>query len=107
MTLLTTIFAAAICTAIWYKNENARLLKVGTLCFMYWGASLMWLVDSVVEYGENGAEFFTPSPLDMLNDFFLGLSAVAFGLVIWLVVLLVKDPKGVVKAAIAQTKAAM
>ena len=33
----------------------------------------------------------------MLNDLFLGLSVVALALVIWLVVLLVKDPKGVVK----------
>ncbi|MBQ4378770.1 MAG: hypothetical protein II821_06195 [Treponema sp.] len=102
MTLLTTVFAAAICTAIWYKNESARELKVSTLCFMYWGASLMWLIDAIFEYGEAGAEFFTPAPLDMLNDLFLGLSVVAFGLVIWLVILLVKDPKGIVKSALAK-----
>ena len=102
MTLLTTIFAAAICTAIWYKSANARQLKVSVLCFMYWGAALMWLVDSIVEYAEIGSDFFTPAPLDMLNDLFLGLSAVAFGLIIWIIVLLVKDPKGVVKAALAR-----
>ena len=34
----------------------------------------------------------------MLNDTFLGLSVIALGLVIWTVVLLIKDPKGVVKA---------
>ena len=34
----------------------------------------------------------------MLNDFFLGLSVVALAMVIWLVILLIKDPKGVVKA---------
>ena len=62
----------------------------------------MWLVDSIVEYAEIGSDFFTPTPLDMLNDLFLGFSAVAFSLVIWLVVLLVKDPKGVVKAALAR-----
>lgn len=100
MTLLITIFAAVCCTALWYMHESARELKVGTLCFMFWGASLMWLVDSVVEYMEAGAEFFAPSPLDMLNDLFLGLSVVALGLVIWLLILLVKDPKGVVKAAL-------
>ncbi|MBR4629685.1 MAG: hypothetical protein IKO57_04490 [Treponema sp.] len=100
MTLLTTVFAAVIATAVWYKNASARELKVSTLCLMYWGASLMWLIDAVVEYAEAGAEYFSPAPLDMLNDLFLGLSVVAFGLVIWLAILLIKDPKGVVKAAL-------
>ena len=43
--------------------------------------------------------------VDMLNDFYLGLSVVALGLIIWLVILLYKDPKGVVKAALFQKKA--
>ena len=38
----------------------------------------------------------------MLNDAFLGLSVVALGIVIWLVVLLVKDPEGKVKAMLAK-----
>ena len=102
MTLLTTVFAAIICTVIWYKNEEARKLKIGTLCFMYWGASLMWLIDAIFAYAEEGAESFAPAPLDMLNDFYLGLSVVALGLIIWLVILLIKDPKGIVKAALTK-----
>ena len=47
-----------------------------------------------------GAGLFTPAPVDMLNDLFLVLSVVALVLVIWLVVLLIKDPKGVVKSAL-------
>ena len=104
MTLLTTVFAAIICTVIWYKNAPQNEMKVGILCWMYWGASLMWLVDAIFEYAELGAEFFAPTPIDMLNDFYLGLSVVALGLVIWLVILLVKDPKGVVKAALFKQK---
>lgn len=100
MTLLTTVFAAIICTIIWYKKEEARNLKIGTLCLMYWSASLMWLVDAIFEYAELGAESFVPAPLDMLNDFYLGLSVVALGLIIWLVILLIRDPKGVVKTAL-------
>ena len=100
MTLLTAVFAAIICTIIWYKNEEARNLKIGTLSLMFWGASLMWLIDAVFEYNEMGAEFFTPAAEDMLNDFYLGISVVALGLIIWLVILIVKDPKGVVKAAL-------
>ena len=35
--------------------------------------------------------------LQYLNDFFLGLCVVALGLVIWLAIVLIKDPKGVIK----------
>ena len=49
MTLLITVFAAVITTIVWYSNEKARELKIGTLMLTYWGASLMWLVDAVTE----------------------------------------------------------
>ncbi|MCR4791308.1 MAG: hypothetical protein K5871_01015 [Lachnospiraceae bacterium] len=106
MTLLTSVFAAVICTAIWYKNAPKNDMMIGTLCWMYWGASLMWFVDAIFEYAELGAGYFTPEPADMLNDLFLGLSVVALGMVIWVVVLLVKDPKGVVRKAIFRNKTA-
>lgn len=98
MTLLTTVFAAIICTVIWYKNAPKSEMKVGILCWIYWGASLMWFVDAILEYAELGAEYFTPAPVDMLNDLYLGLSVVALGLIIWLVILLVTDPRGVIKS---------
>ena len=60
----------------------------------------MWLGDAIFEYAEIGAEYFTPAAADMLNDAFLGFSVVALGLVIWLVILLIKDPKGSVRAAL-------
>lgn len=104
MTLLTTVFAAIISTVVWYMNAPESKMKVGTLCLMYWGASLMWLVDAIFEYAELKAAYFTPAPADMLNDLFLGLSVVALGLVIWLVVLLIKDPKGVIKTMLLKKK---
>ena len=104
MTLLTSVFAAIICTVIWYKNAPKDDMKVGILCWLYWGASLMWLVDAIFEYAELRAEYFTPAPADMLNDLYLGLSVVALGLIIWLVILLIKDPKGAVKNALARGK---
>ncbi len=64
----------------------------------------MWLVDAAFGYAELGVTFFTPTPIKMLYDFYLGLSIVALGLVIWLVILLVKDPKGVIKSAIFKRK---
>lgn len=96
MTLLIACFAAIASTLIWYLNETARNMQIGTLCLMYWGASLMWLVDAVAEYLEVRAAFFTPEAADMLNEAYLGLSVVALGLVIWLCIVLVKDPCGTV-----------
>ena len=97
MTLLITVIAAVISTVIWYTNSKARIMKIGTLLYMFWGASLMWLVDAVVEYLEVGAEYFEPAPKDMLNDAFLGLSVVVLALVVWVVYLLIKDPSGLLK----------
>ena len=96
MTLLVTVFAAAISTAAWYAKAPDRSMRLGFLSLMYWGASLMWLVDAIFEYLEQGVEFFSPAPADMLNDLYLGLSAVALGLVIWSVSLIVRDPKGII-----------
>lgn len=104
MTLLVSVFAALISTILWYKTAPKGEMMLGTLCLIYCGASLMWLVDAVVEYAELGAQFFTPEPFDMLNDLYLGLSVVALGMIIWLVTLLIKDPKGVVRAAILKKK---
>lgn len=75
-------------------------MKISTLCFIYWGASLMWFTDAVFEYSELRAEFFTPSLYDMVNDAFLGISAVALGLVAWVVRLLITDPKHIFKKEI-------
>ncbi len=98
MTLLITIFAAIISTIVWYITKSKNInMKLGTLSLIYWGASLMWFVDAIFEYAELKAEYFTPEIADMVNDSFLGFSAVALGLIIWVVILLIKDPKGVFK----------
>ena len=103
MTLLITVFAAVTATVKWYNRKDDDM-RLGILCFLYWGASLMWLVDAIFEYAELKAEYFNPAPADMLNDAFLGLSVVALGLVIWLVRLLITDPKGSVKAALRRQR---
>ena len=104
MTLLITVFAAVIATVVWYANKRSSELKVGVLCWMFWGASLMWLGDAIFEFIELKADYFTPAPADMLNDAFLGLSVVALALIIWLIRLLITDPKGSVKAALKKKK---
>ena len=96
MTLLITVFAAVFATAKWYfgKDEDKML---GMLCYMYWGASIMWLVDALFEYAELGADYFAPAVEDMINDAFLGLAVVALGLIVWIVRVLIADPKGKLK----------
>lgn len=101
MTLLITVFAAVIATVKWYTRKDDSM-KLGILVFMYWGASIMWLVDAIFEYVELGAEYFTPALEDVLNDAFLGLCVVALGLIIWVVRLLITDPKGSVRAALTK-----
>lgn len=97
MTLLIALTAAVIATAIWYANPTARKMKVGLLCYMYWGASLMWMVDAFAEYIELRAEYFRPALEDMINDAFLGFSVVVLALVIWMVYVLIKDPMETIK----------
>ncbi len=99
MTLLITVFAAVFVTLKWYNRKDDSM-ELGMLCFLYWGASIMWLVDALFEYAELKEAYFTPALEDMINDAFLGLSVVAFGLVIWLVRLLITDPKGSVRRAL-------
>lgn len=99
MTLLLTVFAAIIATVVWYTRKDDSM-KTGILVFMFWGASIMWLVDAIFEYAELGAAYFAPAPADMLNDAFLGLSVIALALIVWLIRLLILDPKGRVRDAL-------
>ncbi len=103
MTLLITVFAAVIATVKWYNRKDDSM-NLGVLLFLFWGASIMWFVDAIFEYVELGAEYFNQAPQDMLNDTFLGLAVVALALVIWVVKLLVSDPKGSVRAALTKSR---
>ena len=58
MTLLTCVFAAIICSILWYKHAPDNTMRLGALSLMYWGASLMWLGDAIFEYAELHEAFF-------------------------------------------------
>lgn len=102
MTLLITLFAAMIATLLWYTKPSLRDLKIGVLCWMFWGASLMWMIDAVFEFSELKADYFAPAGADMLNDMFLGFSVIALALIIWTVIILIKDPRGTVKEVLTK-----
>ena len=100
MCLILTTFAAVFSTALWYCSAALRGMKISVLCWLFWGAAIMWFVDLAFEYSEEGAAVFSPSVAGLVNDSLLGLSVIAVALVIWTAVLLVRDPQGVVRAAL-------
>jgi hypothetical protein len=93
MTLLLTVIAAIVVTVIWYLKSDKKLM-LGYLSLIYWGASIMWFIDAIYEYAEIGAEYFQQPVSDIFNSFLLGICVVVLGLLIWLAVLLIKDPYG-------------
>ena len=55
MCLILTALAAVVSTAVWYASKSMRDMKISVLCWLFWGAAIMWLVDLVFEYAEEGA----------------------------------------------------
>ena len=97
MLILIVTAAAVVATVIWYFCEKRVEYKLSNLVLMYWGAAIMWMVDGMFAYRELGSSYFTPAVDDMLNDTFLACSVIVLGMVIWMVSLLISDPKGVRK----------
>lgn len=115
MTLLVTLFAAIISTLVWYikkEKDHKDTYSIVALVYMYWGASLMWLVDLIIEYSQDGSGLFMPEVVEndlqqtllnqkvffygAMNDLALGFACVGLGLLIYLGILIIKDPKKVI-----------
>jgi hypothetical protein len=94
MWLLITALAAVVASVLWYVRAPNDKYKLGFLSLMYWGATIMWLVDHVMAYAQEGGRFLEADA----DATALGLSVVLVGLFVWLAVLLVSDPKRVLKA---------
>ena len=94
MCLIITAFAAVITTIIWYFSVHKVNAKLGMLALMYWGASIMWLVDGFFCVAD-GESFLDLSGSDAL----LGLLIVLCGLVAWVISLLISDPLDVISFA--------
>jgi hypothetical protein len=96
MWLIVTALAAIVVTALWYVGLPSDKYKLGFLSLIYWGATLMWLVDHVMAYIRNGGPFFEVSA----DATALALSVLALGLFAWLVRLLLSDPRRLVRAVL-------
>jgi len=100
MFLIITALAAIISTVIWYFNAPEDKYKLSMLCFIFWGATLMWFVDHIIAFISEGGEFFDVS----MDAALLGITVVICGLMIWVITLMVKDPKGVFNKLLASRK---
>lgn len=111
MHFILVALAAIVSTIVWYKKKTANEkepYKLIALVYMYTGASLMWLADLIVGFVKEGSAIFFPGEEATveewtlffhanINDVFLGLASIVLGLLIWLVILLISDPKGIFK----------
>jgi hypothetical protein len=92
MWLIVMAFAATIATAIWYTQAGNDKYMLKYLSLIFWGTTIMVLVDHVVPYLlEGGGEFFEVS----LEATVLSGVMLVVGLAVWEGALLIKDPKGV------------
>jgi hypothetical protein len=62
-------------------------MKLNVLCFMFGGASIMWLVDAIFEYAELNAAYFHPAMDGLGQRPVSWVIRVALGLLVWLVIL--------------------
>jgi peptidoglycan biosynthesis protein MviN/MurJ (putative lipid II flippase) len=98
MFLILTALAAVITTIIWYVRAPDDKYKVGLLSLFFWGATLMWLVDHVMAYINEGGEFFELN----LDATLLGVTVIIVALLVWEIVLLLSDPKRILKKIITR-----
>jgi len=91
MWLIILAFAAAIATPIWYGMAEYDKYLLRLLCLILWGATIMVFVDHVMGFLMEGGEFLELT----LDATVLGFAMLIAALVIWEIVLILKDPKKV------------
>ena len=79
MYLVYTFVAAIVTTIIWLRISAMRELRLGTLCLIYWGASIMWIVDFVIACIRDGICTFETGADAAL----LGGITILLGVAIW------------------------
>lgn len=91
MWLLMLAFTATIATAIWYAKAEKDVYMLKLLSAILWGATVMALTDRILSYAMEGGEFIEMS----LEAVVLGFVLITAALVLWEIILLIKDPKGI------------
>ena len=91
MWLIILSFSAVITTALWYSMAEDDKYMLKFLSVILWGSAIMVLVDHVMGYLMEGGEFIEISTEATILGFTMLLAA----LIIWEIVLMLKDPRGV------------
>ncbi|MEM2454710.1 MAG: hypothetical protein QXL85_01585 [Candidatus Bathyarchaeia archaeon] len=89
MWLLILAFAATVVTPIWYSRAEDDKYMLRILCLILWGATIMTLVDRMMGYFMEGGAFLELTP----EAAALGFTMLTAALIIWEIILLLKDPK--------------
>ncbi|WMI79983.1 hypothetical protein [Anaerotignum sp. MB30-C6] len=87
MYFIITALAAIVTTVFCYNMQDKHRLSI--LCFIYWGATLMWLVDHVLAFFIEGGELFEMT----LDAALLGCLVVLSGFFVWGIILFLKNIK--------------
>jgi hypothetical protein len=91
--LLVLGYAAVAATLLWYSRAEKDTYMLKYLSLALWGVVVMSFIDHLYGYLTEGGEFLDTSPDALL----LGFSMLLVALVAWLLALLVKDPRGVLR----------
>ncbi|MEM2902828.1 MAG: hypothetical protein QXO32_08915 [Candidatus Bathyarchaeia archaeon] len=91
MWLIVLAFAATITTALWYSTAEDDRYMLRLLSLILWGASIMVFVDHVMGYLMGGGSFLEVTAEATV----LGVILLTAALMAWEIVLLLKDPRGV------------
>jgi len=92
--LVILAYTAIIATLLWYKHAENDVYMFKYLALISWGATIMFFVDHVYSYLTEGGEFVDTSPDAILLGIVLNLVTLS----LWTLILLVKDPKRVIRA---------
>lgn len=92
MYFILTALAAILTTIVWYRISEDKY-QLSTLCLIYWGAALMWFVDHVIAFLDEGGAFFELT----LDATLLGITVVLAGFFAWGITAVVKVTRGTLK----------
>ncbi len=96
MWLITMLILAIFSTVIWYIWDESKAYRLDVLVLTAWGTTIMVFADHLASYITEG-EFMEISADALL----LGVVLATLAMLIWVAALLISDPKGKLKRAMA------
>ncbi|MEL9940577.1 MAG: hypothetical protein QW348_05895 [Ignisphaera sp.] len=91
MWLLILAYAAAISTMLWYSKAENDVYGYKYLAAILWGATIMVFIDHLYSYFSEGGEFMEIS----VDAAVLGFSMLLIAILIWILIVFIKDPRKV------------